>query len=80
MLIGLYKDLKGGNFMGSKDRFKVDIQTLNNGVTGSCNFCVVKFPDGSTSRFVVDCGLFQGVDEEKDFNKLLCKTFARANF
>lgn len=55
--------------MGSKDRFKVDIQTLNNGVTGSCNFCVVKFPDGSTSRFVVDCGLFQGVDEEKDFNK-----------
>lgn len=56
-------------FMGSKERFYVDIQSLSNGVTGSCHLCVVKFPDCSTTRFIVDCGLFQGQTEEQDYNK-----------
>lgn len=55
--------------MGSKERFYVDIQSLNNGVTGSCHLCVVKFPDCSTTRFIVDCGLFQGQNEEQNYNK-----------
>lgn len=55
--------------MGAKERFYVDIQSLNNGVTGSCHLCVVKFPDCSTTRFIVDCGLFQGQNEEKNYNK-----------
>ena len=55
--------------MGSKERFYVDIQSLSNGVTGSCHLCVVKFPDGKVTRFIVDCGLFQGQNEEQDYNK-----------
>lgn len=55
--------------MGSKERFYVDIQSLSNGVTGSCHLCVVKFPDGKITRFIVDCGLFQGQNEEQDYNK-----------
>ena len=56
--------------MGSKERFYVDIQSLNSNVTGSCHLCIVKYPDKSTSRFIVDCGLFQGLQEEsEDFNK-----------
>lgn len=45
--------------MGLRKRFYVDIQTLNNAVTGSLHLCVAKFPDGETVRFIVDCGLFQ---------------------
>lgn len=55
--------------MGSKERFYGDIQSLSNGVTGSCHLCIVKFPDCSYSRFIVDCGLFQGQNEEQDYNK-----------
>lgn len=56
--------------MGSKERFYVDIQSLNSNVTGSCHLCIVKYPDKSTSRFIVDCGLFQGLQEEsEDYNK-----------
>ena len=36
-------------------------------VTGSCNLVIVKFPDGRTIRFVVDCGLFQ----EKDYEEVV---------
>ena len=49
--------------MGSKTRFYMDVQTLNSGVTGSCHLCIVKYPNGLTTRFVVDSGLFQGSDE-----------------
>lgn len=45
--------------MGIKSKFYVDIMCLNEEVTGSCHLCVVKFPDGETVKFVVDCGLFQ---------------------
>lgn len=43
---------------------------MNSNVTGSCHLCIVKYPDKSTSRFIVDCGLFQGLQEEsEDYNK-----------
>lgn len=45
--------------MGKNCRFYVDIMAMNEEVTGSCNLVIVKFPDGETVRFVVDCGLFQ---------------------
>lgn len=45
--------------MGSKDRLYADIMAVHPEVTGSCNLVVVKQPDGSTVKFVVDCGLFQ---------------------
>lgn len=54
--------------MGSKNRFYMDVQTLNSGVTGSCHLCIVKYPDGEATRFIVDCGLFQGSDESGDEN------------
>lgn len=54
--------------MGSKNRFYMDVQTLNSGVTGSCHLCIVKYPDGETTRFIVDCGLFQGNDESGEEN------------
>lgn len=55
--------------MGSKNRFYMDVQTLNSGVTGSCHLCIVKYPDGTTTRFIVDCGLFEGREETGSENK-----------
>lgn len=51
--------------MGTKNKFYVDIMCLNEEVTGSCHLCVVKFPNGNTVKFIVDCGLFQ----EEEYNK-----------
>ena len=55
--------------MGTKLRCFVDVMALHNGVTGSCNFLVVKIPSTSeTFRIAVDCGLFQ--ERENDcYNK-----------
>lgn len=52
--------------MGTKNRFYADIMAINQEVTGSCNLIVVRFPDKSSVRFVVDCGLFQ----ERKYNEL----------
>ena len=44
--------------MISKERrFYVDIMAGHPEVTGSCNLVIVKQPDNSTVKFVVDCGL-----------------------
>ena len=51
--------------MGMKERLYVDIIATQPEVTGSCNLVIVKYPDRTTTRFVVDCGLFQ----EKDYSK-----------
>ena len=56
--------------MGNKCRFYVDIMALHREVTGSCLINVVKFPDGSTKKFLVDCGLFQE-PKYTDLNKTL---------
>lgn len=39
-----------------------DILPLHEEVTGSCMLCTVRFPNKETTKFIVDCGLFQ---EEK---------------
>ena len=52
--------------MGKNCRFYADIMAMNEEVTGSCNLVVVKFPNGETTRFVVDCGLFQ----EREYEEL----------
>ena len=51
--------------MGKKERFYVDIMAVHPEVTGSCNLAIVKFPDGYSTKFVVDCGLFQEKDYEE---------------
>lgn len=51
--------------MGSKYNFYADIMSTNQGVTGSCNSVVVRFPNGEKVRFLVDCGLYQ----EKEYLK-----------
>lgn len=56
--------------MGCKERFYCDIMAMHPEVTGSCNLVIVKFPDCSTIRFVVDCGLFQERDYEEMNEKL----------
>ena len=45
--------------MGKKERFYADIMATHPEVTGSCNLLIVKFPNGETTRIVVDCGMFQ---------------------
>ncbi len=52
--------------MGNKARFHADIMAMHPTVTGSCNLVIVKPPDRSTIRFVVDCGMFQ----ERKYNEL----------
>lgn len=45
--------------MGNSSRFYIDIMALHDEVTGSCILNIIKFPDGTTKRLLVDCGLFQ---------------------
>ena len=45
--------------MGTTNRFYVDLISLHEEVTGSCTLNVFKFPDGTTYKVLVDCGLFQ---------------------
>jgi Cft2 family RNA processing exonuclease len=51
--------------MGNKTKMYVDIMALHQEVTGSCFLCVVKLPDKTTTRFIVDCGVFQ----EEEYSK-----------
>lgn len=48
--------------MGNTNRPYVDVMSLHKEVTGSCIFNIIKFPDGSTKKVLVDCGLFQEMD------------------
>ena len=45
--------------MGEKTKFHVDISSIHKEVTGSCILNTIKFPDGSTKKVLVDCGMFQ---------------------
>ena len=56
--------------MGQKNPFYADIMAMHSAVTGSCNLLIVKFPNGKTVRFVVDCGLFQERELEECNNFL----------
>lgn len=55
---------------GTKTKFYIDIMAFHPEVTGSCNLVVVKYPDGTTTKFVVDCGLFQEKEHEAKNNEL----------
>ncbi len=58
---------------GARTRFYADIMSCNPEVTGSCHLVVVKFPDGTGIKFMVDCGLFQEKDYNEKNQKLICK-------
>lgn len=51
--------------MGNKTKMYVDIMALHQEVTGSCFLCIVKLPDKTTTRFIVDCGIFQEEEHSK---------------
>lgn len=51
--------------MGKKEHFYVDIMAAHPEVTGSCLLTIVKFPNGKTTKFIVDCGLFQEREHEE---------------
>lgn len=56
--------------MGLKEPFYVDMMATQPGVTGSCTWLDVKYPNGTTTKFIVDCGLFQEREYE-EYNKSL---------
>ena len=43
---------------GIRTKFYADIMAFHPEVTGSLILIVVKYPDGTTTKFIVDCGLF----------------------
>ena len=45
--------------MGNHNRFYADIMAMHNEVTGSGILIIVKYPDNTTERVLIDCGLFQ---------------------
>ena len=55
----------------SNNLFYNDIAALHQEVTGSCIMNIIKFPDGSTKKILVDCGLFQEGDTSQKLNKIL---------
>ena len=54
----------------SNIQFYNDIMALHKEVTGSCILNNIKFPDGRTKKFLVDCGLFQET-EHSELNSIL---------
>lgn len=56
--------------MGNSSRFYMDIMAFHKEVTGSCILNVIKFPDGSTKKVLIDCGLFQE-SKYSELNKVL---------
>lgn len=58
--------------MGCKcqERFYVDIMNLNREVTGSAILLIVKYPDKTSKRILIDFGLFQE-NQYADLNKVL---------
>ena len=57
--------------MGSKERFYCHITSLNPEVTGSLHPVTVNYPDGRSTNFIVDCGMYQ----ESAYNELNHKSF-----
>lgn len=52
--------------MANQNRFYVDVSSLHKEVTGSCILNTIKFPNGSTKKILIDCGLFQ----EREYSEL----------
>ena len=62
--------------MGQKDRFYVDIMALQPEVTGSCNLVIVKYPNGTSTKFIPPLKItlqFQAVDILETTSILICK-------
>lgn len=57
--------------MGKNCKFYADIMSMHDEVTGSCNLVVVKYPDGESTRFIVDCGLFNEREYDELNNQLI---------
>lgn len=57
--------------MGSKEHFYCHMTSLNPEVTGSLHPVTVNYPDGRSTNFIVDCGLYQ----EKAYNELNRRRF-----
>ena len=51
--------------MGKKERMYVDIMAAHPGVTGSMLLVIVKYPNGASTKFIVDAGLFQEREYEE---------------
>ena len=51
------------------DDFYVNVYPRSSAVTGNCNLNSVHFPNGKNFRFLIDCGLFQGNNEEQYLNQ-----------
>lgn len=49
----------------TKANMYVDIVALHKEVTGSCNICTVRLPNKEKVKFIVDCGLFQEENYQK---------------
>ena len=62
-------DASGGTFMGCRNDH-ADIMAMHPEVTGSCNLVIAKLPDGRTTKFGVDCGMFQEREHEELNDKL----------
>lgn len=56
--------------MGTRTKFYCDIMALNPEVTGSCILVIIKYPNGTETKFLVDCGLFQESQYEELNEKL----------
>lgn len=56
--------------MGNANRFYIDVMALHKEVTGSCILNIIKFPNGTTKKVLIDCGLFQEM-EYSELNKSL---------
>lgn len=48
--------------MGNTNRFYVDVMALHKEVTGSCILNNIHFPNGTTKKVLIDCGIFQEMD------------------
>lgn len=56
--------------MGNAHRFYIDVMALHQGVTGSGIPNIIKFPNETTKKVLIDCGLFQE-PEYAELNKSL---------
>lgn len=51
--------------------FYVNVYTRSTDVTGSCTLVSVHFPNETNYRFLVDCGMFQGKNEDLHLNEAI---------
>jgi metallo-beta-lactamase family protein len=65
--------------MGDQFKFRVDIFSEHENVTGSCTQVTIHMPDGKV-KFLIDCGLYQGDEYAKEGEKVSSELRNRAPF